>query len=574
MAWNKFVYVNLICASVAALLWAIFPHLMAWPLLIGVVPWLLRLNHEGRWSWRTPFDWPNLLFLLTALTSVLIAYDQEMAWAKLWAIVAGILLFYALAAFSLSGAPGTAEEGTFTAAMIMAIVGALVAFFFLATYEWNTFPAGSDTQDANVAGGILAMLAPFAAVVAWQARRKHNRRGFVLGLGLLGLTLLGTLVSAERGAWMGLLAASAVAALWWLVGIFSRRQPERRRWLFLGSVLLISMGLLAFVIVLPDVAYRLINLVGGSGRLDTFRNSLLLVQDYPFSGAGLGGFMMLYSTYSYLIHVDFLSHAHNLYLHVVIEQGIIALLALLWMWGLFARALWRDAAYGRLRPTLAAAALSLLTILVHGLVEDALYGSRFLILLFLPLAFALPYPQASPRATRRPRWLFPVIGMFLLFALLLLGSRPLRSYAYSNLAAVQQSRSELSLYRWPDWPIQDAVRREIDLSRPIANYEKALTLNPNNATANRRLGQIELSIGDYEDALAHLLASYERAPWDNATRQLLGEAYIVNGQAAEGAALWAGVNNTEDQLQIRAFWYEYIGDSERLAAIQAALNGR
>ena len=83
------------------------------------------------------------------------------------------------------------------------------------------------------------------------------------------------------------------------------------------------------------------------------------------------------------------------------------------------------------------------------------------------------------------------------------------------------------------------MRREIDLSSPIANYEQALALNSNNATANRRLGQIELSLGDYEEALSHLLAAYEMTPWDNATRQLLGEAYIVNGQVDDGAALWA-----------------------------------
>jgi hypothetical protein len=418
------------------------------------------------------------------------------------------------------------------------------------------------------------MMIPFSAILTWQARCTRSRRGFILGLGLLGLTLLGALVSAERGAWLGLLAASAVAVLWWLVGLFSRRQPERRRWLFVGCVLLISLSLLAFVLVFPDVTYRLINLAGGSSRMDAFRNSLPLVQDYLFSGAGLGGFMKLYSAYAYLIHVDFLNHSHNLYLNVVIEQGLIALMALLWMWGLFARALWRDAADGRLRPYLAAAALSLLTILLHGLVEDALYGSRFTMLLFLPLAFAIPYPQPTAQTTRRPRWLLLALGASLLLAVLLVWSRPLRSYAFSNLAAVQQSQSELSRYQWPDWPIQDALRREIDMSSSIAAYEQALVLYPGNAAANRRLGQIELSMGDYEDALAHLLAAYERTPWDNATRQLLGEAYIVNGQVDEGAALWAEVNNAEEQLQIRAFWYDYIDDPERLNAIQAVLNGR
>ena len=140
MSWKRFVYINLICVLTAAVLWILFPQLMAWPLLLAVVPWLLRMKHEGSWRWRTPFDWPNLLFLLTAFISVGVAYDREMAWEKLWAIVAGILLFYALAAFSLPGAPGTADEGAFTAAKFIAIFGALVTLLFLATNGLDVSP--------------------------------------------------------------------------------------------------------------------------------------------------------------------------------------------------------------------------------------------------------------------------------------------------------------------------------------------------------------------------------------------------------------------------------------------------
>ena len=63
---------------------------------------------------------------------------------------------------------------------------------------------------------------------------------------------------------------------------------------------------------------------------------------------------------------------------------------------------------------------------------------------------------------------------------------------------------------------------------------RALALNPGNGTANRRLGQIMLSQGAYEQALVHLMMAYEATPWDNATRQLLGEAYLVNGRCRKG----------------------------------------
>jgi tetratricopeptide (TPR) repeat protein len=389
--------------------------------------------------------------------------------------------------------------------------------------------------------------------------------------------LFGLLLSTSRGAWLALLAALVVGLLWWLTALLQGSRPPRRRWLFLGILSFTVFTILALFLFRPDVPQRLMHtlplLNGGTTRLDLFRNSLILAQEYPFIGAGLGGFMMLYSTYAYLLHVGFIIHAHNIFLDVSIEQGLFAIAALVWMWGLFALALWRDAADGRLRPYLAAAALSLLTILLHGLVEDALYGSRALMLLFVPLAFALPYPPREAQTAGRRRRIVLALAILLLLAGLLLWQRPLRSSATSNMAAVRQSQVELSRYAWPDWPIQDALRREIDLSTVVEGYERALALNPDNAAANRRLGQIELSFAEYEDALLHLSTAFRRTPWDNATRQLLGEAYFANGRIEDGAAMWSSVTNANHQLEVRAYWYEHIADEERRAALQIPPDG-
>jgi tetratricopeptide (TPR) repeat protein len=127
------------------------------------------------------------------------------------------------------------------------------------------------------------------------------------------------------------------------------------------------------------------------------------------------------------------------------------------------------------------------------------------------------------------------------------------------------------VYEWPEWVVQDELRRKLDLQPAVAHYEQALALSPDNGAANRRLGQIELSLGEYEDALLHLQTAYKATPWDNATRQLLGEALIVNGRIEEGAEMWATVDRSNNQLDLRAFWYEYIGDSQRLAWVRAAI---
>jgi predicted Zn-dependent protease len=132
----------------------------------------------------------------------------------------------------------------------------------------------------------------------------------------------------------------------------------------------------------------------------------------------------------------------------------------------------------------------------------------------------------------------------------------------------------LSEYTWPEWPIQDAVRLEAHLGRPLAEFERALAFDPANATANRRLGMIELARGEYEEALRHLEAAYAAEPTSSTTQQLYGEALIVNGRVEEGRAVWAGVNDDQNQLAARVFWYQHIGDEQRAAWMEAAAEGR
>lgn len=171
----------------------------------------------------------------------------------------------------------------------------------------------------------------------------------------------------------------------------------------------------------------------------------------------------------------------------------------------------------------------------------------------------------------------------LLFVLALLPGT--RALFQANLGALLQTRAELSAYRWPTYPLQDALRRQapaapppVDLTPAIARYRAALALDPGNVTANRRLGQIELSLGDYPAAQAHLEAAYRAAPHQQATRQLLGESYAIAGRAAEAAGLWATVAGPQwraaagrQSLELRAWWYTTIGEPEKAARLRAAM---
>jgi hypothetical protein len=594
-------YLDLTCATLATVLWFALPRIGAWPLVLALLPWIIRFISTRRLTRRTPFDLPLALFLLTAALAVWAAYDREAAWSKFWLIVGAVLLFYAFV--NALATPVKIRVG------LLAAFGVGLTLYFLATNDWHLWQAeftsitrlGQSLQrflpsvpgprlNPNEVGGLLAMMMPF---VAWGAYKSGQRAGdssapregaiwlkALLAWGALALMLFGLLMTTSRGAWLVCGVTGFLAGLWWAIGWLRQSRTGRQRWSVLGPLglgLIAALGLGLLWLGAEEIPLaQLFDPSTWLNRIQFQRNSLILVKDYSLIGAGLDGFEMLYSTYALLIHVGYISHSHNLFLGVAIDQGLPGLLALIWMWVLFAAVVWRSVSrpgpssdqVARPASLVGIAALSLLSILLHGTVDTALYG-RGVLFLFVPLAFAVQAAQQEEHQVRQRRVLsLMIVGLPLGLALLWPG-RSL-SLAYSSLGSVHQSQEELSLYTWPEWPLQDEVRRNVDLSRPMSEFEKALALNPRNATANRRLGMIELSLGQYEDALAHLEAAYAAEPNVTTTQQLFGEALIVNGRVEEGQALWSDVNNEQGQLDARAFWYQYIGDVERAVWVQQA----
>lgn len=596
-------YLDLTCATLVTALWFALPQIGAWPLVLALFPWVLRLIWTGRVTRGTPFDLPLALFLLTAALALWAAYDRETAWPKFWLVVGGVLLFYALA-----------NARTTRAAVRVGLVTGFavgLSLYFLATNDWTWYNAAFETMNRlgqsiqrllpplpgprlnpNEIGGLLAMMLPFVAwstLRAWQraATRPRRRKAAIwvpalLTLGALALVLLGLVMTGSRGALLACGVAGLVGGLCWAAGCLTR-SDTKQRWIALGllvTALIAAVGIGTLWLAAEVSLARVFDLTTWFNRLEFQRNSLTLVQDYALIGAGLDGFEMLYTTYVLLIHVGYIFHSHSLFTGVAIDQGLPGLLALIWMWALFATLVWnavrmsrRDRAQVTDRASLVGiATLSLLIVLLHGTVENALYG-RGVLFLFVPLAFAVPATSEEVRRVRQRQVLgFLVVGVPLCLALLWPG-RTL-SLVHSNLGSVYQSQAELSVYSWPEWPLQDEVRRQVDMGKAMSEFEKAVALNPRNATANRRLGMIELSLGQYEDALAHLEAAYAVEPNVTTTRQLFGEALIVNGRLEEGQALWSDVTRAQGQLDARIFWYEYIGDTQRAAWIRQAASGQ
>ena len=538
-----------------------------------------------------------VLFLLTALLGVWAAYDRAAAWRAFALIAAGQAAMAAIVWLSRRG--GAAALGWLSVAMAL-LAGAL-GLYFLQSYD---FAAGAGKFDlvqrlglwvqarrpalllpedinANVAAnGLIITLGLGLGALLWASR---ERRWAVLALaGLPWLAgLFALLLTGSRGAWLGMAAGGLV--MFYL--LLRRRWSQRpaARWLLdvlaLAAVLLLAVGFWA-ALRWPETVQALGNVAAGGGLMSRgmlWQHGLDLVADYPFTGSGLRSTMMVHASYSLLIHVGFISHMHNLPLQVAIEQGLPASAALLGLLALAGASVVSATQPGRRRWRFGlAAGAALAAMAVHGMVDAAVYSSLLLPLLFLPIGFALAADQRSPTAEEpdreRPAWLLGLALMAMAALALITLAPATRAGLQANLGAVSQTRGELALYQWPAWPLQDELRRTsaVDLAPAIARYQAALAENPANAAANRRLGQIELSLGQYDAAQPHLEAAYRAAPANRAARQMLAESYAIAGDVERAAALLRTIDLGQNQIDTRMWWYNHIGQPQRAELLRQA----
>jgi putative inorganic carbon (HCO3(-)) transporter len=540
----------------------------------------------------------TLIFLLTGLVGVWAAPNRALALEYFIPSLLSVGFFFSLAvavrhktetAFGILGLLCAIPIVLFTVYFGLTANWAanLPDGFIRVPWPWGQNPrlAGLPDLHKNMVGTILVVLLPFGfsgAIWAWT-RRFRVISGLAVVSVLLGLT--GLLMTGSRGAWLGFgLGIGYAACFFWRNGqegyTISRRLVDL---LAVGFALAATAG---FFIVLkkPELEAVLAGFLGESvSRISIWRDSFALIQDYPFTGSGLGSTTMIYSSYVFLLHVPFFAHAHDLYLQIAIEQGLPGLIAFGAM-VIFAilglTIIFRGESYlSRLYNASTVAAL--IAMLWHGVVEAELLAHLFRPIIFLPFGFAFMLLMGNTPGRYWSRWpdrwgASIIIGASLapLAAIIALFLWPnTASLLESNMGAVDQTRAELSRYHWPEWVVQDELRRNdaVDLSAALDHYEHALTIDPENVTAHRRLGQIEISTGEYDAARKHLEAAYHLAPDQRATRQMLGEVLAVTGDIEGAVSLWRLGDASNGQLDIRQGWYSYIGDQQAAQRVGEAI---
>lgn len=249
----------------------------------------------------------------------------------------------------------------------------------------------------------------YSGAVDKEKRLLHVFAVVVMGIGLI--------LTTSRGA---LLSFFGVLAFLTLATFFQRRRAEAgepqtavssgRFGLIGGGLALIAVMFGAVLLLGGDTSLlRSIGVEGvqqddpSSGRLHFWQKTLQMIADYPFTGVGLNAFGVAYPRYDTWNGYYRLEQAHNDYLQVLAEAGVLGLLLaaafifLLFRCGLVVYTTTRD----RFRRGVALGALAgCFGILIHSFFDFPLRTSSNL-LVFLVLAALATTHISHPKLYRR-----------------------------------------------------------------------------------------------------------------------------------------------------------------------------
>ena len=587
VASRWFPLVDLGCASAAAAIWAMIPGVGWRPLAIALPPLAARVAAGKRPLHRTPLDLPLLIFVLTAAVGVWAAYDRGAAWEKFWLIVAAVLVYFAVAR--------QPRSNHWMVAGSLSLLSALLASWFLLTYDWGANPAKLAVFNrlawswmairpsleiaslhANMAGGLLAVLLPFPAVSALYCHRNRQKLLFAACIAMSVLAIAALLLSSSRGAMVALAVSTSALGLWGLSGLVAGH-IKRSRGPILAAMLVVAFsGIAVLGMIHPAGLVGLADSLPGPAsarsRLDLANATIKLIADFPFTGGGLNSFPGLYSQYIMVTPFFLFGYSHNLLLDVGLEQGLpglsvllIAMLASAWL------------LVGQLgksnKPTphaellTAAILVSLAVTLLHGLVDDALYAYRSAPLLFVTAGMTIATTHGGLAADAGKARVLPlgpaglreswkkvaIAGGFLVSILFVFGiRRPLASRWYANLGAIEMARVELE--GWPTGKWDDG-RSAAALAPPESSFKQAVQIDPKDRTAHHRLGLIAMLRRDFEAAECHLERAYQADNAHRGIRKSLAYSHIWSGNLAQAIPLLNDIPEARDELATYVWWW-------------------
>ncbi len=513
-----------------------------------------------------------VLFAASAVLGLRPAYDPSLGQGALNAVLGSAFLYLAIGLLARTTAAARAVGALVT------LAGGVFALYFISQFAYHNYPdtpalierLGNQTTflppiwlmylHPNGVATLLEVLLPLAVALFLSSRKLPLK---ILCAFVIVVMLYAVFLTFSRGAWIGLGTAAALV----LALALASRLPRDLAMAAIVAIVVLAAGGVVFVLAggIERLPFLQSTVAAAESRLTLYRNALYLASDYAYTGIGLGDtFAMVYSRYSLLIFVPFLTYAHNLFLSVWLGQGLLGLLALagivVTFYVLVARVTRRAAPDALFHG----AWLGVTATLVHGLTDSRQYiespWAMPALFIALGLTAALGRLALREQPFERPRLAVRlavpvVIGAAAVVAALALNV-PLRALWAANQGAVDETHAELA-------PGLDETRRAELRESAIQHYQAALALDPGQPNASRRLGNLYVALERYDEAVPLLERAAAAEPEYPGAVKGLGLAYVWVGRTEDAARTLARLDNRRDIVNELYTWSAFQGEQNR-----------
>jgi O-antigen ligase len=414
--------------AATALLYGIFGLLLVGPLAFGAVePWSIFLMEVGSaalfllWIGTQVLDremkirW-NPLFLPMGVFGLLIVSQlvfRRTAYAHDTASQALLYFSYGLLCF-LAGQSLIRGSQARTLALIFSVYGAALASFALiqgissnGKLYWIRLPRMGGWiygpyVNHNHYAGLMEMLVPIPLVLSLTRLSSARTRAVAAAAAAV---MVGTIfLSGSRGGMLAIVAELGILAV-----LLIKQKRGLRTAIGIGVFMAIVAGLLIWVGG-PELTKRLATVGPGHSEISSDirhyinRDGLRMFLKRPVLGWGLGTFPVVYPQFRTFYTNFFVNQAHNDYLQLLVEMGLLGFATMLWfLVTLYTRAIgkmgnWTGEMSGAV--TLACV-LGLSGILVHSAVDFNLQIPANAALFYVLCTIAASEPFAQPARKRR-----------------------------------------------------------------------------------------------------------------------------------------------------------------------------
>ena len=554
--------------------WILIPELGIWFTLLALLASGALFLADNSLLKRIPYTLLLAVFLITACVGYWAAYDKSSGWIKLWLIITAVLLYYALGA--------QPKQNLLVISLLSFCLGLGVAVYFFLTFDF----AGISTGIAlwwirnrpflgwpaihhGYTSGLLLITTLFAAYWLQHIWKKPFDKvsaalKIFAGLGF-GVNLLAFILTVSRGLWLAAACGLGTWVLWRIITL-ERFAKQPIKSLF-PLLVLLYLGVMIIIVYLGPA--RTVGAgqgeYGNNTRAEVFERGTYFLSEYPMTGSGLDSFPGLYSQYVLVIPHFYYINSYNVFLDVAIEQGLAGGLALILVYlgnlWLAARAVMK-AESNELRFLGWLSVFALIVTILHGLFYDYLYNGAGTVLLLFPIGMVtllvghingltaqIVQPRKTASIPSRAMIVIPILGIVVLLAL---SRDKLAALWYADLGAVQMSQVELKHFPTNEWATSAVVP---ELTMADTSLRSALRYDPNNQTANYRLGLISMLRQDFTSAAVYLEKAHVSSPSHRGIIKNLGYCYVWLGEMDKAKALLEQIPESQQEIGVYSWWW-------------------